>query len=364
MYFTYITSFIFPLLLIISVNSDQHRKLVDSNDWFVAIQVLLDKIYPSGHNELQKFRSMLLNENKSLPERAPSAPPRELPTCDDLGFVLRKERLLTADKRVRVSLVRNIKDNSSFICKLFSKESVFNKELTSILSMNHPSILRPKCKITTLDSHGFVMEYLKSGVVAERYFQDLRNKNKGAEAQAKVNAQIRDFSAAVLDCILYVHWIGYTSGDLKQPHVFRLENGRPVVIDFEEAVQLPSDNFHRTLSRQTSPETALRRSPLQENIDIWAFGTLLATWNIRGSGDLLRIEKSRLSTVVEVPTYFSPELRQVLFYCLQSDPNLRKFNTKEQISFLQNLSYWKGVDWTAMRRRWGTDVSTSTSIAV
>ena len=340
-------------VLIWHCSCDLNRKLVGANDWFDAIEILLDKLYPPGRLELQIHRPMLLNLNNSSPERAPSFPLRKLATCDELGFVLRQERLLTADKRVRVSIVRNILTNSSYICKLYTKHKVFDKELSSLLSLNHPSILPPICKLTTLDSNGFIIDYLSSGQVAERYFQDLRSKDKSSSGQEVVARTVRDFAAAFLDAILFVHWAGFSHGDLKQPHILRLNTGQPVILDFEEAVSLQSDNFHRTFSRQLAPESALRHTPLQENIAIWAFGTLLASWNIRGSGDIVRVDGSKLSTVMDVPNYLSEDLRQVVFYCLQSNPMLRMFNTKEQISFLQSLPYWKGIDWGQMRAQWG-----------
>jgi serine/threonine protein kinase len=339
-------------------------------------------VYPEGLEELKRghLREILSNELPSEEIRADYAARRIKHTmmeCSLAGYTIEVKKRLRRDDRTRVYLANGMfqSKNRTVILKVYRSAEDYTDELSFLARANHPSIVRPICNHWDSAQYPALVMDFAEGVSSTQYFRALpRPKGYKAEdikekphtsyvghlasgARVEYNAafdkEIVEIASKLYEVIRYMHWLGYSHSDLKPSHILINDVKDVYIIDFEEAVPFPLQNYHHSEPGVNGPDRFLDSDLLQENIDIWSLGSLIASWTVsRYTGDVkwsaVRMSSKALFAA-SLPEYFSPALRQLLYYCFNPDPYSRRFNTRAQQEFFRSLPYWEGVDWEKLK---------------
>ncbi len=194
-------------------------------------------------------------------------------------------------------------------------------EARAAAKLNHPNICTIH-EVGEVDGHAFiVMEYI-----------DGQPLSLGIPRQGLALETVLEYGIQIADAVAYAHAAGIVHRDLKSSNIAITGEGRPKVLDFGLALQMPSDDGNRSDSTATSepgvagtpqymsPE-ALRGDSSNPRSDVWSLGIVLyemATGR-RPFDKRNRFELAAdiLSDApVDVPPTVPPQLAAVIKRCL------------------------------------------------
>jgi hypothetical protein len=66
----------------------------------------------------------------------------------------------------------------------------------------------------------------------------------------------------------------------------------------------------------------------------------------------VRISKSQGFLFGELPLKLPKALRQLMFFGMHYNPNLRMINTQSQLEWFEGLPFWKGIDFDTVGYDW------------
>ena len=148
-------------------------------------------------------------------------------------------------------------------------------EARAAAKLNHPNICTIH-EVGEVDGHAFiVMEYI-----------DGQPLSQGIPRQGLALETVLEYGIQIADAVAYAHAAGIVHRDLKSSNIAITGEGRPKVLDFGLALQMPSEAGNRSDSTATSesgiagtpqymsPE-ALRGDSSNPRSDVWSLGVIL-----------------------------------------------------------------------------------------
>jgi hypothetical protein len=364
------------------VRNRKGRAMSESMQYFSRF--LHEVVYPKGKNESStlKLGAILSNTIHSpviSASRAEGAVKHKIKECSSAGYNILTTKRLTKDDRVRVYIAKDSITNQSFILKVYKSAEDYSDELSFLARADHPSIAKPRCNFRDSGNYPAIVMDLMPAIASSTYFRSLHrpkanepletgnsNDKKSSyvghlptaisiQHNQAFEQDVVEIASKLYEAIRYMHWLGYSHSDLHAGHILVDDKRNVYIIDFEESVPFPLQNYHRSEPGVNGPEMFLGSDLFQENIDMWSFCSLVATWTvIRYTGDPkwvpVRVSNSKVLFAASLPEYFSENLRQLLYYCFQPDPYSRQFNTRAQQDLFESLPYWRGVDWRKLRK--------------
>lgn len=315
--------------------------------------------YPKGPLEEASLKTLLLNEHQQVPLRTDTILQKWFPIeCKLLDLELKKVQIIHEGKRNLVIKYVNQYDGATFAWKRFTNPNEYTTELAFFMLADHPNIVKPIC--TQADQKtglpGILMEYVE-GFKSMDY---ARNQAKNPDALLYMVAQ-------AYDVVKYMHWLGFVHADFKPENVLIDKMGNVKAIDFGFAIPLPFYRHYRGTPTTMAPELVKAVSgPIHENIDWWAWGSSVAQWygaaldmpktitkdGHRHKWTPLRLSKAYGYSFGILPRELSQELCQLLYFTMNPQPLMRMFNTRSQLSWLENLPFWRGFNLAALEKIW------------
>ena len=148
-----------------------------------------------------------------------------------------------------------------------SMERSLKDEISTLIGLEHPHIVRLYDTFTTLNSFYLVTEYLEGGELLDRIVE----KTSYSEREA------RDVSAVILGAVAYMHERRIAHRDLKPENLLlrdRKDDLNIKVADFGFAKVAPTEHYLTTICGSpgyVSPEI-LRKVPYGTRTDMWSIG--------------------------------------------------------------------------------------------
>jgi len=145
----------------------------------------------------------------------------------------------------------------------------FNREAEALRRLNHPSIVAVLDSVIDGDRHYIIMEYVEGGTLLDLL----------AEEPTLPVERVLQICLDLADALTRAHRLKIVHRDVKPANVLLAVDGTPRLTDF--GVARMDDKTHVTQTgtvvgtlHYLSPE-ALNGLPLDERVDIWAFGVML-----------------------------------------------------------------------------------------
>lgn len=307
-----------------------------------------DALYPDGKQLDQRLLRAIRTNSPVLfgEDRAVSWFPVQ---CSVMGINLRMISVLQSSKVATSNAVYKVKDEKTgkvYAYKLFGKAEDYSAEIGFFMVANHPMIVKPVCiqreRKGGKGRAGLLMEFVE-GESSQVY----------AKRSSTTKAQLTKLSAQLLVALKYMHKIGFVHGDLKADNIIVTPSGDLVVIDFGYSVPFPYSKPNRGNPAIKAPELAgLIDAVLDEALDMWAYGAVLATWFYpkyytagKKPYSMMRIGHHRNYVFNSVPIKFPTELRAILYLCLSPNTALRRFRNVKTLQFLKGMVFFADIDW-------------------
>lgn len=318
----------------------------------------LQRAYPEGPAEMASVRPLLSNVADEKPFRAPRIflawSPIECKTTD---MSLRKVGSIHNGKR---NLVLKMYDRTSRrLCawKRYKNVDEYSAEIAFFSVADHPNIVKPICiqRCAKTGLPGLLIDYVDGG-------ESLAY----AREHADDHQLLLRLSAQMYDVIKYMHWLGYIHADFKPENMMIDKEGNGIAIDFGFAIPIPYFKYYRGTPSTLAPELVKAvAGPIMENIDMWAlvssilqiFGLQMMPVHRKGAKRghkwvPVRISKNQGFLFGKVPLGLHRNLRQLMYFGMNPDPNLRLFNTLSQREWFESLPFWNGIDFDSVGYDW------------
>ena len=243
-----------------------------------------------------------------------------------------------------VTLVKNIKNNELFGCKVISREEVSNRgfllrleqELRIQQSLSHENIVRIFDVIYQTDLICIIMEYCSNGDL----FNYITSKKK------ILGSILRQFFFEIVSGLNYLHLKKISHRDLKPENILINSSNQIKLADFGFAKQLDQINYLSKTScgsfYYASPEIIKGLNYDGMKSDIWSLGILLFVlstnkipWTAKNE---IQLKNQIIESKYKLPESLSEDISQIIQICLNKDPNLRP-TTLELLnsSFFNNI---------------------------
>ncbi|PJF18616.1 AGC family protein kinase [Paramicrosporidium saccamoebae] len=271
--------------------------------------------------------------------------------CSTMGLDLRVVSTLQEAKDIRSNAVYKVRDQATgklYVLKHAGKTEDYSAEVGFLMVANHPLFVRPICiqrERRGARRPGIVLEYI-AGEHSDEY----------AKRATTTVADLQRLSAQLLVALKYMHKIGFVHGDLKPGNVMVKKNGELVVIDFGYTAPFPNTRPNRGNPSIKAPElSGLITGVLDEALDMWAYGSVLATWYsskylspIPKRYAMVHIGHHRDYSFSSVPTKYPADLRAVLYLMMSPSPPMRRFRNVKTLQMLQSMAFFNSIDWQAL----------------
>jgi hypothetical protein len=332
---------------------------VNHTEAMVYLADMLDVLYPAGKAELgsASIAQVLNNGENHRPCRTTSLNYSWYPVdCSVLGYSFVPMKTIVDDKDTKVWIVEEMHSGDLYIWKRYKLFAHYTVEMAFFSIVDHPRIGRPLCTFMestatgNMGSPGVILEVVL-GMSSSSYFRQFNNLLERHEQLGRIAAQ-------VYDVYNYIHWLGYIHGDVKPSNILIDTDGNAVVIDFGFSVPMPFFKVGQGTPNTIAPEMVKYISgPYLDNTDWYSFAQMLVQWAVRAEPGFEDYAQSKFwSYKYELSDYplqfLSPDLRQLLFYFGSVDSNQRRFNTRQQQRWVEQLPFWKHHNFTEMRLVW------------
>lgn len=322
------------------------------------VRKYLKELYPKGAKEELNHVKILRNEAKNEPFRAQTVFRNwAVAECKTMGLDTRVIKTIHKGSRNLVLKIWDRKGKRPYVWKRYDNSDEYTLEVAFFTVANHPNIVKPVCvqRCAKTKLPGLLMEFVKGSPSLE---YAARHKNDPKK--------VKIIAAQAYDVLKYIHWLGYIHADFKPENLLVNEDGNAIAIDFGYAIVIPYYKYYRGTPNTIAPELVkVIDGPIEENIDAWALCSSIAQWFGVGKVPVdqkgskrghkwvpVRISKRRGYLFGAIPKNFPPKLCQLLYYCMNPNPLLRKFNTKEQLEWFEALPFWDGIDFNTIGYDW------------
>lgn len=316
------------------------------------------ELYPKGLAEERSLKSLLLNSQGETPFRTKTRTQAWFPIeCINLDFNLRKVSTIHDGRRNLVLKFLDRKTNQLYVWKRYENPDEYTTEVGFFMLASHPNIVKPVCvqQDAKTGLPGLLIEFIKGGSSIDFAHKNAHN--------PKV---LQRLCAQMYDVLKYMHWLGFVHADFKPENMMVDEKGNAIAIDFGFAIPIPLGRYYRGTPNTIAPELVKAvKGPILENIDTWALGSTIAQFygrNLLGklsSGSKrghrwcpTRICPTNGYMFGTVPTIFSQNLKQLLYFTMNPNPYMRMLNTLSQLEWFESLPFWKGIDFDTIGFNW------------
>lgn len=239
-------------------------------------------------------------------------------------------RLLGQGTFAKVYYARNLKSGQTVAIKMIDKEKVFRvglmeqikREISVMRLVRHPNIVQLYEVMASKSKIYFVMEYVKGGELF----------NKIAKGRLKEDAA-RKYFRQLISAVDYCHSRGVYHRDLKPENLLLDENENLKVSDFGLSALAESKRkdglLHTTCGTPAyvAPEVISMRGYDGARADIWSCGVILfvlvAGYLPFHDSNLMEMYRKIGKAEFKCPSWFSPELKKLLFKILDPNPVTR-----------------------------------------
>jgi hypothetical protein len=319
-----------------------------------------DVLYPNGKFELEDpdVARILSNTDNHPSYKAISVNYTFYPVdCSALGYRFEPISSIVDDKDTKVWVVREVTTDELYIWKRYKLFSHYSVEMTFFSAADHKRLGRPLCTLmetptgTRKGSPPGVILDIVLGVTSAEYFAQFTDIQERTEHVSRIASQ-------VYDTYKYLHWLGYTHGDVKPSNVIIDTNGDAIIIDFGYSLPLPYYKFGQGTPNTIAPELVkYYDGPYLENTDWYSFAQMLVQWAVRSEPGMGDHSPSKFWTykyeLADYPVHLlSNDFRQLLFYFVNVDRNQRRFHTRRQQKWLENLPFWRHHNFNQMQKVW------------
>lgn len=282
------------------------------------------------------------------------------------------------DKNI-VFLVEEILSKRMMVWKLFGKENDFIAERMFFEEAQahggNPNIVRAECVMredSSLIDHSQATKKIKNqrkGIILELVKGGGQDSLVWSRKRATTLQQLRDSSKILLNTLKWIHSIGWIHADLKCGNVMINDEGEPIIIDFGYSFKrriggkmgkgnwsIKAPELNRKLLHP--PTKVPPATYLTEAIDMWAFGSIMASWygykylpRYRAmDGQDSALERYYIMTKIiygrdykmgTIPREFPLPLRELLYLLNDPDFTRRTFNQVSTLKVLKDLAFWK-----------------------
>lgn len=240
-------------------------------------------------------------------------------------------RLLGQGTFAKVHYARSTSTNQSVAIKVIDKDKVMKsgqtehikREISIMRKVRHPYIIQLFEVMATKSKIYFVMEYAKGGEL----FTKLSKKGKLKEEVA------HRYFWQLINAVEFCHSRGVYHRDIKPENLLLDENGNLKVSDFGLSALTESKRedgmLHTTCGTPAyvAPEVIKRRGYDGVKADVWSCGVvlfvLLAGYLPFHDPNLIEMYRKIDRAEFECPSWFSPEVRNLLCMMLDPDPDTR-----------------------------------------
>ncbi|RZF48112.1 hypothetical protein LSTR_LSTR002178 [Laodelphax striatellus] len=232
------------------------------------------------------------------------------------------------------------------------------REIASMESVHHPTIIRLYEVIETYSKLHLVLEYAPGGEL----YQKLTTEGRMREAEAKA------VFIQILSAVKHLHERNIIHRDIKAENVFCGVRGAVKLGDFGFSTQIRSDEMLRTFCGSppyAAPELFRDASYQGGPVDIWALGVLLffmTTGHMPFPADSIAgLKRSILLGVITTPAHLSNECRTLIRGILRQAPTDRfKLDQIIHSEWLEGLTIVGSCDEWSMQPTLGADEKMST----
>lgn len=275
-------------------------------------------------------------------------------SCRQAGIEFTRGRLVFGNPRAKIpeNAVWQVADKRTgqmYAYKAFGNSHDYAAEIAFYMQAGqHPSLVKPICVQRPDDQKG----KLQGGLLME-WFDGIDSLDYVQKSHLS-HSDIVKLSKSVMEGLIHIHQLGFVHADLKSGNVLVSPHSKTVkIIDFGFASPVNHVQHFRGNARIIPPEMAgLGTGRPGFGIDWWAFGSLVAGWHAtryptllshcqHGKYSPLILEKNaEFYDFCPAPVNFPPDIRQVLYVCLNPVPSMRSFFKAENIAILRNLPYF------------------------
>jgi len=247
----------------------------------------------------------------------------------------------------RVLLVRKYSDKKVYAMKVLNKSSIAARgevehtrtEQQVMATIDCPFLAKLHWSFQTDEHLYFIMDFINGG---ELFFH-LSNERCFNEPRA------RFYSAQIISGIQYLHNHGIIYRDLKPENILLNSLGNVVMTDFGLSKQGLSSDDARTTTFCGTPEylapEIIRGEEYTKAIDWWSVGTLIFEMLTGLPPFYADLEENMyhkiLTSEVEIPPHFSPEVSDLILRLLTKDPTKR---LQDPIQIKAHV-WFKSIDW-------------------
>lgn len=278
-----------------------------------------------------------------------------------------------------VLLVEETKRKRKLVWKLFGKEKDFLAEKSFFEEAQahggNPNIVRAECVLREGDPS---VKAASSGISKK-----IKNKRRGillelveggqdslvwSRKRATTTEDLKLASKTLLETLKWIHSIGWIHADLKCGNVMIDGAGRPIIIDFgysfkrRKGGKMGKGNWSikaPELNRKLIHPPSIPPPPtyLTEAIDMWAYGSVIASWHgykylptyrpLYGKEEstdryyvMVKIVYGRDYSMNVVPRDFPTPLRELLYLLVDPDPSKRTFSHPSTYGVLKELAFF------------------------
>lgn len=368
-----------PPPLLPSVALNDYEQVVQGVEPFVRrLERFRAALYADGEDLHQQLLMAINTEPSPSPSVEAKRRARDLRainwwpvSCRAKGIRFKRESSLkdSGPEKNTVHLVRDLETGHRYAYKLFGKPDDYTSEVAFFMAMaGHPNVARPICTQREEGDNparaGLLLQYIEG----ESSLEAARRSDIGTDT-------LQVWAAKLLTVLQAMHRKGFVHADLKAENIMiEAGTGQLIVIDFGFAMHLPHEHPGRGNFDIKAPETGfLIQGRLHEGLDMWAYGSVLATWygykylpawqkrsahgRRRKSQKpyvMVQIGNHRKYKFGSIPEEFPAPLRALLYLMTAPNPNLRTFNTDSTRDFVRRLRFFAGIDWEALDREMQT----------
>jgi len=251
-----------------------------------------------------------------------------------------------------VLLVRKKDGGQVFAMKVLKKaviaargEIEHTKTEKSVLSrLDHPFLAKLHFSFQTHENLYIVMDFINGGEL----FHHLSREKRFSEERAKF------YAAQIVRGMGHLHANGIIYRDLKPENLLLSAQGNIVMTDFGLSKEGLEAKDTRTATFCGTPEylapEIIRGDAYTKAIDWWSVGTLIYEM-LTGlppfyTEDEENMYHKIMTADLVIPSFFSPEVADIIRQFLQRDPNLRL----QDVDKIKAHPWFRDIDWDRLER--------------
>eukprot|EP01127_Copromyxa_protea_P007271 TRINITY_DN17198_c0_g1_i1.p1 TRINITY_DN17198_c0_g1~~TRINITY_DN17198_c0_g1_i1.p1 ORF type:complete len:479 (-),score=114.93 TRINITY_DN17198_c0_g1_i1:30-1466(-) len=302
-----------------------------------------------SYNQPQTGYSQPSYPQSSYQPPAPAAAPQvEKVSVDDFETL----KVIGRGGFGRVLLVRKKDNRKVYAMKVLKKSMIAARgevehtrtEKSVLAKVDHPFLAKLYWSFQTEDSLYLIMDFINGGEL----FHHLSQEKSFAEERAKF------YAAQIISGMEYLHGHGVIYRDLKPENILLSSAGNVVMTDFGLSKEGLSAADSRTATFCGTPEylapEIIKGEDYTKAIDWWSVGTLIYEM-LTGlppfyTEDEENMYHKIMTADLVFPSYFSPEVSDIISLFLKRDPKERLQDPNK----IKSHPWFNNIDWTKLVR--------------